>query len=59
VPETPRRDTHRRRLDGQTNQLIWRGYDVNTIDMKKPDKRLDKAVDGLVKKFIKDTNARS
>jgi len=46
-------------IDGQTNQLIWRGYDVNTIDMTKPDKRLDKAVDGLVKKFIKDTNARS
>ena len=46
-------------IDGQTNQLIWRGYDVNTIDMKKPDKRLDKAVDTLVKKFLKDTNARS
>lgn len=45
-------------IDGQTNQLIWRGYDVNTIDMKKPDKRLDKAVDSLVKKFLKDTNAR-
>lgn len=46
-------------IDGQTNQLIWRGYDANTIDMKKPDKRLDKAVDSLVKKFVKDTNARS
>jgi hypothetical protein len=46
-------------IDGQTNQLIWRGYDTNTIDMKKPDKQLDKAVDSLVKKFIKDTNARS
>jgi len=22
--------------------LIWRGYDVNTIDMKRPDKRLDR-----------------
>jgi hypothetical protein len=41
-------------IDGQTNQLIWRGYDTNTIDMKKPDKRLDKAVDSLVKKFMKD-----
>jgi len=45
-------------IDGQTNQLIWRGYDVNTIDMKKPDKRLDKAVDGLVKKYLKDAKAR-
>jgi len=45
-------------IDGQTNQLIWRGYDTNTIDMKKPDKRLDKAVDSLVKKFMKDRNAR-
>jgi Domain of unknown function (DUF4136) len=45
-------------IDGQTNQLIWRGYDENTIDMKKPDKRLDKAVDTLVKRFLKDTDAR-
>ena len=43
-------------IDGQTNQLIWRGYDTNTIDMKKPDKRLDKAVDSLVKRFLKDRN---
>ena len=41
-------------IDGQTNQLIWRGYDTNTIDMKKPDRRLDKAVDSLVKHFLKD-----
>lgn len=46
-------------IDGQTNQLIWRGYDTNTIDMKKPDKRLDKAVDTLVKKFMKDRDKRS
>jgi hypothetical protein len=44
-------------IDGQTNQLIWRGYDTNTIDMKKPDKRLDKAVDTLVKKFLHDTKS--
>lgn len=41
-------------IDGQTNQLIWRGYDTNTLDMKRPDKRLDKAVATLVKKFMKD-----
>jgi hypothetical protein len=46
-------------IDGQTNQMIWRGYDTNTIDMKQPDKRLDKAVDTLVKKFLKDTHART
>jgi hypothetical protein len=46
-------------IDGQTNQLIWRGYDTNTIDMKKPDKRLDKAVESLVKKFMKNTRAHS
>jgi hypothetical protein len=36
-------------------------YDVrvNTIDMKKPDKRLDKAVDSLVKKFMRDRDERS
>jgi hypothetical protein len=42
-------------IDGQTNQLIWRGYDTNTLDMKRPDKRLDKAVDTLVKRFLKDS----
>jgi hypothetical protein len=46
-------------IDGQTNQLIWRGYDTNTIDMKNPNKRLDKAVDSLVKKFLKDRSERS
>ena len=46
-------------IDGQTNQLIWRGYDTNTIDMKKPDKRLDRAVDSIVKKFLKDSEERS
>jgi len=46
-------------IDGQTNQLIWRGYDTNTIDMKKPDKRLDKAVDSLVKRFMKDRDEKT
>ena len=46
-------------IDGQTNQLIWRGYDTNTIDMKKPDTRLDKAVDNVVKKFLKDRDEHS
>ena len=46
-------------IDGQTNQLIWRGYDTNTIDMKKPDKRLDKAVDSLVKRFMKDRDEKA
>lgn len=45
-------------IDARTNQLVWRGYDTNTIDMKSPDKRLDKAAESLVKKFVKDTHAR-
>lgn len=40
-------------IDGKTKQLIWRGYDTNTIDMENPDKRLDKAVDSLVTRFLK------
>lgn len=46
-------------VDAQTNQLIWRGYDTNTIDMKRPDRRLDKAADTLVKRFLKDTRAKT
>jgi Domain of unknown function (DUF4136) len=46
-------------IDARTNDLVWRGYDTNTIDMKKPDKRLDKAVDSLVKKFLKETSPQS
>lgn len=42
-------------IDTKTNQLVWRGYDTNTIDMKNPDKRLGKAVESLMKKFQKDT----
>jgi hypothetical protein len=45
-------------IDARTNQLVWRGYDTNTIDMKNPDKRLDKAAESLIKKFVKDTNTR-
>ncbi len=40
-------------VDAHRNVLIWRGYDTGTIDMKAPDKRLDKGVDNALKEFIK------
>jgi hypothetical protein len=41
-------------IDAQTNLLVWRGYDVRTIDMSKPDKAIDKGVDHVVERFLKD-----
>jgi hypothetical protein len=45
-------------IDARTNELVWRGYNTATIDMKKPDKRIDKATEALVKRFIKDVRER-
>jgi hypothetical protein len=45
-------------IDARTNELIWRGYNTEMIDMKKPDKRIDKATESLVKRFMKDTRDR-
>lgn len=45
-------------IDARTNELVWRGYNTATIDMKKPDKRIDKATEALVKRFMKDIRER-
>jgi hypothetical protein len=41
-------------LDAHTNQLVWRGYDADTLNTGKPEKSLDKAVDTVMAKFFKD-----
>ena len=41
-------------IDAHTNQLVWRGYDNNTLNMKDPDKTLTKAVDNVLARFSHD-----
>ena len=45
-------------IDGDTNMLFWRGYDIETVDMTKPYKALDKGVYKIVKQFLKDSGRR-
>ena len=41
-------------IDARTNQLVWRGYDSDTLNMKDPDKTLNKAVDSVLARFYHD-----
>jgi hypothetical protein len=41
-------------IDARTNQLVWRGYDTDTLNAKDPDKTLTKAVDNVVSRFSHD-----
>jgi Domain of unknown function (DUF4136) len=41
-------------IDAHTNQLVWRGYDTDTLNAKDPDKTLTKAVDNVVSRFAHD-----
>lgn len=41
-------------IDAHSNQLVWRGYDSDTLNTGKPDKTLDKAVDNVMSKFFHD-----
>lgn len=41
-------------IDAHTNMLVWRGYDTDQIDVNKADKTIGKAVDTLVKRFVKE-----
>lgn len=43
-------------IDAKTNQLVWRGYDTETIDFKKSEKAINKSVEDLIKRFVKDVN---
>ena len=41
-------------IDAHTNQLVWRGYDSDTLNSKNPDKTLTKAVDNVLSRFYHD-----
>jgi hypothetical protein len=41
-------------IDAKTNQLVWRGYDTDTLNTGKPEKTLDKAVDHVVSQLSHD-----
>lgn len=42
-------------IDARTHQLIWRGYDTETIDFNKAEKTINKAVAHLTKRFVHDS----
>jgi hypothetical protein len=41
-------------IDAHTNQLVWRGYDSDTLNTSKPQQTLDKAVDSVMSRFFHD-----
>jgi hypothetical protein len=41
-------------IDAHTNQLVWRGYDSDTLNTKNPDKTLSKAVGSVLSRFYHD-----
>ena len=41
-------------IDSHTNQMVWRGYDTQTIDFDKSEKTIHKSVEKLVKQFQHD-----
>jgi hypothetical protein len=41
-------------IDAHTNQLVWRGYDTDTLNTGNPDKTLTKAVDNVLSRFYHD-----
>jgi len=45
-------------IDVRSNQVIWRGRAVGTLEMKGVDKKISKSVEKLVKQFVKDTQKK-
>lgn len=45
-------------IDPHTNQLVWRGYDTQTIDFDKSEKTIHKSVENLIKRFKHDVEAQ-
>lgn len=43
-------------IDTRTNHLVWRGYDIRTIDFEKSAKTIHKSVENLTKRFRHDVN---
>jgi len=45
-------------IDPNSNQLVWRGYDTQTIDFDKSEKTIHKSVENLIKRFKHDVEAQ-
>src|SRR5215813_10229128 len=45
-------------IDAKSNQVIWRGRAVGTLELKGVDKKISKSVEKLVKQFLKDTQKK-
>ena len=45
-------------IDARTNQVVWRGRAVGTLDMKGVDQKISKSTEKLVKQFVKDTTKK-
>jgi len=45
-------------IDARTNQVVWRGRAVGTLDMKGVDKKISKSTEKLIKQFVKDTQKK-
>jgi hypothetical protein len=45
-------------IDARTNQVVWRGRAVGTLDMKGVDKKISKSTEKLIKQFVKDTTKK-
>jgi len=43
-------------IDSRTNHLVWRGYDIRTIDFERSEKTIHKSVENLTKRFRRDVN---
>lgn len=43
-------------IDPHTNQLVWRGYDTQTIDFDKSEKTIHKSVEKVTKRFKHDVD---
>jgi hypothetical protein len=41
-------------IDTKSNMMVWRGYDIDTIDLNKSDKSIRDAVMDLVDRLVKD-----
>jgi hypothetical protein len=41
-------------IDARSNQLVWRGYDTDTLNKNNPGKSLTKAVDNTLSRFYRD-----
>ena len=42
-------------IDARTNQLVWRGHDVDTLNTDHPDRTLTKAVNNVLDRFARDS----